>query len=127
MHRRPPTYPDAARRPNDTLRQLPVSVWPAAQQVAATQRRGRYVPESTAHPGKMLPEIAQFQVRQDRPEAIRILYVEGTGFAPQILERVRADILRNCRFPLQITFEPVEQIPLEQSNKRRFVISTVPF
>jgi len=76
---------------------------------------------------EMLPEIAQFQVRQDRPEAIRILYVEGTGFAPQILERVRADILRNCRFPLQITFEPVEQIPLEQSNKRRFVISTVPF
>ncbi|MGW5646205.1 TRM11 family SAM-dependent methyltransferase [Saccharopolyspora sp. NPDC003752] len=40
------------------LRELPVTVWPTAQQVARTQRRGRYIPESTAHPAKMLPAIA---------------------------------------------------------------------
>jgi modification methylase len=35
------------------------SVWPVAQQPSRTQRRGRYLPESTAHPGKMLPELAR--------------------------------------------------------------------
>jgi modification methylase len=38
---------------------LPLSVWPTAQQPAATQRAGRYLPESTAHPAKMLPAIAR--------------------------------------------------------------------
>lgn len=37
---------------------LPVSVWATAQSSAASQRRGRYIPESTAHPAKMLPAIA---------------------------------------------------------------------
>ena len=36
----------------------PLSVWPTAQHDARTQRQGRYLPESTAHPGKMLPAIA---------------------------------------------------------------------
>lgn len=35
------------------------SVWPVAQEVAKLQRRGRYLPASTAHPGKMLPELAR--------------------------------------------------------------------
>jgi hypothetical protein len=33
-------------------------VWPTAQHDARTQRRGRYLPASTAHPAKMLPAIA---------------------------------------------------------------------
>lgn len=37
----------------------PLSVWPCAQQPSRLQRRGRYVPESVAHPAKMLPEIAR--------------------------------------------------------------------
>jgi DNA methylase len=36
----------------------PVSVWVTAQSSPASQRRGRYTPESTAHPAKMLPTIA---------------------------------------------------------------------
>ncbi len=35
-----------------------VSVWATAQRAPASQRKGRYVAESTAHPAKMLPEIA---------------------------------------------------------------------
>jgi tRNA G10 N-methylase Trm11 len=35
------------------------SVWPVAQQTTRAQRRGRYLPASTAHPGKMLPELAR--------------------------------------------------------------------
>lgn len=37
---------------------LPLSVWTTGQQDSRTQRRGRYVPASMAHPGKMLPAIA---------------------------------------------------------------------
>jgi modification methylase len=37
---------------------VPLSVWLGAQRPAAVQRRGRYVPGSTAHPGKMLPDVA---------------------------------------------------------------------
>ena len=35
------------------------SVWPVAQQTARAQRTGRYLPASTAHPGKMLPALAR--------------------------------------------------------------------
>jgi modification methylase len=42
--------------------QLPLSVWPTAQQPAAAQRAGRYLPGSTAHPAKMLPAIARHAI-----------------------------------------------------------------
>jgi modification methylase len=38
--------------------ELRLSVWATAQRDARTQRRGRYLPASTAHPAKMLPAIA---------------------------------------------------------------------
>ncbi|MGW5721902.1 TRM11 family SAM-dependent methyltransferase [Amycolatopsis sp. NPDC003865] len=47
--------------PTDTptdFGKLPVSVWATAQTSPAAQRKGRYVPESTAHPAKMLPAVA---------------------------------------------------------------------
>jgi len=40
-----------------------LSVWPVAQQTARAQRRGRYLPASTAHPAKMLPELARTVIR----------------------------------------------------------------
>ena len=46
----------------------PMSVWPTAQRDARAQRHGRYLPESTAHPGKMLPAIAATAIaRYTRP------------------------------------------------------------
>lgn len=36
----------------------PLSVWATAQAAPVTQRKGRYLRESTAHPAKMLPAIA---------------------------------------------------------------------
>jgi modification methylase len=42
-----------------SARTRPSSVWATAQQPVRAQRRGRYLPESTAHPGKMLPAIAR--------------------------------------------------------------------
>jgi hypothetical protein len=47
------TTPRTAGGPHPDL-----SVWPTAQRDARSQRRGRYLPESTAHPAKMLPAIA---------------------------------------------------------------------
>jgi len=38
--------------------QPPLSVWLTAQRTARGQRGDRYIPASTAHPGKMLPAIA---------------------------------------------------------------------
>ncbi len=38
---------------------LPISIWPVAQKTSPSQRRGRYLPASDAHPGKMLPAIAR--------------------------------------------------------------------
>lgn len=42
----------------EDLCELPVSVWTTAQAAPAAQRKGRFVPESTAHPAKMLPAVA---------------------------------------------------------------------
>src|ERR1035438_6266495 len=38
---------------------VPLAVWPVAQTTAQYQRAGRYLPGCTAHPGKMLPELAR--------------------------------------------------------------------
>ncbi|MEV3961517.1 DNA methyltransferase [Nocardia sp. NPDC050193] len=42
---------------------VPVSVWATAQNASAAQRRGRYHPDSTAHPAKMFPAIVQHAVQ----------------------------------------------------------------
>ena len=60
---RPARRPDPAGGPPATRAghgdgEPPLSVWPTAQRDARTQRRGRYLPAATAHPGKMLPAIA---------------------------------------------------------------------
>jgi tRNA1(Val) A37 N6-methylase TrmN6 len=39
-----------------------VSVWATAQTSPAAQRKGRYVPASTAHPAKMLPAVAAYAI-----------------------------------------------------------------
>jgi tRNA G10 N-methylase Trm11 len=45
--------------PEPRVEPLPVtSVWLTCQQPARDQRRGRYVPATSSHPGKMLPHLA---------------------------------------------------------------------
>jgi modification methylase len=44
---------------NPTASTVPLAVWPVAQTTAQWQRAGRYLPAVTAHPGKMLPELAR--------------------------------------------------------------------
>jgi modification methylase len=59
-----PTRRDRLRGAHSQAHQpLPLSVWPTAQQPAAAQRAGRYLPASTAHPAKMLPAIARHAIK----------------------------------------------------------------
>jgi modification methylase len=57
----PCPHPATAAAPHPAIVEdgdLRLSVWPTAQRDARAQRRGRYLPAATAHPGKMLPAIA---------------------------------------------------------------------
>ncbi len=75
---------------------------------------------------EMIPEIKQFQVRQSHLEAIDILYIPDNGFGEELLKRIQEQIHDNCKYKFKINFKKVDDIPLEKSNKRRFVISSFP-
>jgi DNA modification methylase len=47
--------------------ELPLAVWPCAQTSSQYQRAGRYLAASTAHPAKMLPELARRIVAEYSP------------------------------------------------------------
>jgi DNA modification methylase len=55
----PHATPNRAAATLDVAEPVPLAVWPCAQSPGYLQRAGRYLPESTAHPGKMLPELAR--------------------------------------------------------------------
>jgi SAM-dependent methyltransferase len=57
-----------------------LSVWAVAQTPSRIQRRGRYVLESSAHPGKMLPALAATVIdRYTRPGELVLDPMCGTG------------------------------------------------
>jgi SAM-dependent methyltransferase len=57
-----------------------LSVWAVAQTPSRIQRRGRYVRESSAHPGKMLPALAATIIdRYTRPGEMVLDPMCGTG------------------------------------------------
>ncbi|MDA8359268.1 MAG: DNA methyltransferase [Actinomycetota bacterium] len=59
---------------------MPLAVWPAAQTTAQYQRAGRYHPGCTAHPGKMLPDLARRIVAEySRPGQLVVDPLAGTG------------------------------------------------
>jgi hypothetical protein len=65
-----PARPTLAIAPNQVpaaQEPAPLAVWPCAQTSAQFQRTGRYVPASSRHPGKMLPELARRLVAEYCP------------------------------------------------------------
>jgi modification methylase len=59
---------------------VPLAVWPVAQTNAQWQRAGRYHPGCAAHPGKMLPALAQRIVTEySRPGDLVVDVMAGTG------------------------------------------------
>jgi tRNA G10 N-methylase Trm11 len=67
-----------------------LSVWPVAQQTARSQRRGRYLPASTAHPGKMLPELARTIIRA-YSDAGQLVLDPMCGIGTTLVEAVHLD------------------------------------
>jgi modification methylase len=49
----------ATSKEQQKIEEVPLAVWPVAQKSSQYQRRGRYLPKSFAHPGKMLPALAR--------------------------------------------------------------------
>jgi modification methylase len=60
-------YPTAPVPATGSAEPVPLAVWPCAQTSAQYQRAGRYLPESSRHPGKMLPELARRLVAEYCP------------------------------------------------------------
>ncbi|MBS2545411.1 site-specific DNA-methyltransferase [Catenulispora sp. NL8] len=79
---------------------LSVSVWPCAQADSKAQRKGRYLPEYMAHPGKMLPAIAEHAITHyTQPGDLVVDPMAGIGTT--LVEAVHAD-----RMALGVEYEP---------------------
>ena len=63
-----------------TASTVPLAIWPVAQTTAQWQRAGRYLPACTAHPGKMLPELARRIITEySSPGALIVDPLAGIG------------------------------------------------
>jgi modification methylase len=62
-----PTPPSPSPSPPEAAEPVPLAVWPCAQTTGHTQRAGRYVAAATAHPAKMLPELARRIIAEYAP------------------------------------------------------------
>src|SRR5918996_362598 len=67
-----------------------LSVWPVAQQTAREQRGGPYLPASTAHPGKMLPELARTVIRA-HSEPGELVLDPMCGIGTTLVEAIHLD------------------------------------
>jgi modification methylase len=77
-----------------------LSVWPVAQRSPAAQRRGRYVAGSSAHPARMLPDLAAHAIHTyTRPGELVADPLAGIGTA--LVEAVHAG-----RHALGVEYEP---------------------
>lgn len=73
--------------PADLAAGIPVSVWLTGQQVARTQRAGRYLPDSVRHPGKMLPAIARHAIETYTSPG-QIVFDPMAGIGTSLIEAV---------------------------------------
>ncbi len=80
---RTPTPEHAETQPHSgqrDARRVPLAVWPVGQRSAQYQRTGRYHPDCTAHPGKMLPDLARrIVVEYSQPGQLVADPMAGTG------------------------------------------------
>jgi len=67
-------------------------------------------------------EILQFQVREVGQNKLLIYLEVSETFTEEIQEKVVKEIVDYCKGGVEIDVEIVEEIPLQQSNKRRLVI-----
>ena len=70
-----------------------------------------------------IPEIKQFKVIQRNLDGIEIEYIRDRNFSPDILPRVRDQILDHIKEPLEIDFLEVQEIKPSPSGKPQIVES----
>jgi len=70
------------------------------------------------------PQIEVFQVRQEQPDAVRLLIVPTADYTAAIGETILSQ-LREMGADIAIAIELVDAIPTAASGKRRFVINTL--
>ncbi|WP_219419425.1 TRM11 family SAM-dependent methyltransferase [Pseudonocardia nigra] len=76
------------------------AVWLTGQQPPRTQRLGRYLPESTAHPAKMLPAVAAHAITTYTAPG-ELVFDPMCGIGTTLVEAVRAG-----RAALGVEYEP---------------------
>jgi phenylacetate-CoA ligase len=69
-------------------------------------------------------QIAQFQIRQTKPDLLTICIVPGHNYSDQVGERVIM-ALKEKGADISMKIQVVDVIPLLPSGKRRFVINEV--
>jgi phenylacetate-CoA ligase len=69
------------------------------------------------------PSIDTFKITQDRPGAILVEIVPRQDFKLAHWELIKNEIKEKGDPTMEIDMEIVQSIPLESSNKRRFVVS----
>jgi phenylacetate-CoA ligase len=71
------------------------------------------------------PEIDSFQVVQEEADAMLVRIVPTTEITPDSASRIVASLQEKGAADMRIEIEPVQEIPLASTGKRRFVISKV--
>ena len=71
------------------------------------------------------PEISSFQVRQEEKESIVIYIVPKTDISKEVEERIINQLKQKGATDLKIMIEYVDDIPLQTTGKRKFVISSI--
>jgi len=69
------------------------------------------------------PSIDSFKVTQQRPGAIHVEIVPRSEFRSEHWEKIKMEIMDKGDPDLEIEMSLVNDLPLEASNKRRFVVS----
>jgi SAM-dependent methyltransferase len=88
---------------------IPVSVWTTAQTAPVTQRAGRYNPDSTAHPAKMLPAVAAYAIAHYTMPG-ELVFDPMCGIGTTLIEAVHAG-----RRALGVEYEP-HWVQVSQAN-----------
>ncbi|MFT7837759.1 DNA methyltransferase [Saccharothrix sp. BKS2] len=101
------TSTDSARV--DQSKSSAASVWTTAQSSPATQRKNTYVPESTAHPAKMLPEVVRHAVAH-YTEPGELVLDPMCGIGTTLVEAVRLG-----RRAIGVEYEP-HWVEVAQAN-----------
>jgi phenylacetate-CoA ligase len=89
---------------------------------------GRYVPSSLfLHVMKDYDfAVRQFQVIQDRPDALVLRIVRGLRYSDQVLEEILGVLRRYVGSRMKIEVELVDAIPLTRTGKRLSCINRLP-